>query len=93
MGRAILRGTAGGGRLRCAWQVGVEKEDHTQPKSGQSCHGGNAGHGASTSRRRDPMPRLTETLARRAVERAVADRQAEYVEEMQRILVRLVGQV
>jgi AcrR family transcriptional regulator len=30
--------------------------------------------------------RLTETLARRAVERAVGDRQAEYVEEMQRIV-------
>ncbi len=32
------------------------------------------------------MPRLTETLARRAVERSVADRQAEYVQEIQRIL-------
>jgi AcrR family transcriptional regulator len=30
--------------------------------------------------------RLTETLARRAIERAVGDRQAEYVEEMQRIV-------
>ncbi|MEY2434935.1 MAG: hypothetical protein QOC92_4660 [Acidimicrobiaceae bacterium] len=32
------------------------------------------------------MVRLTETLARRAIERAVGDRQAEYVEEMQRIV-------
>jgi AcrR family transcriptional regulator len=32
------------------------------------------------------MPRLTETLARRAVERSVAERQSEYVEEMQRIV-------
>ena len=32
------------------------------------------------------MPRLTETLARRAVDRAIADRHAEYVEEMQRIV-------
>lgn len=32
------------------------------------------------------MVRLTETLARRAVERAVGDRQAEYVDEMQRIV-------
>jgi AcrR family transcriptional regulator len=30
--------------------------------------------------------RLTETLAQRAIERAVGDRQAEYVEEMQRIV-------
>jgi AcrR family transcriptional regulator len=32
------------------------------------------------------MTRLTETLARRAVERTYADRQAEYTEEMQRIM-------
>jgi AcrR family transcriptional regulator len=32
------------------------------------------------------MPRLTETMARRAVDRAVADRHAEYAEEMQRIV-------
>ncbi len=32
------------------------------------------------------MAKLTETMARRAVERAVADRQAVYVEEMQRIV-------
>ncbi len=32
------------------------------------------------------MPRLTETLARRAVERSVAERQAEYAEEMERIV-------
>src|SRR3954453_11173559 len=32
------------------------------------------------------MPRLTETFARRALDRAVADRQAEYEEEMQRVV-------
>ena len=32
------------------------------------------------------MPRLTETLARRAVERTYADRQVEYAQEMQRIV-------
>jgi len=32
------------------------------------------------------MPRLTETLARRAVERSIADRQAEYALEMERIV-------
>ena len=32
------------------------------------------------------MVRLTETLARRAIERSVGDRQAEYVDEMQRIV-------
>jgi AcrR family transcriptional regulator len=32
------------------------------------------------------MPRLTETLARRAVERSYADRQVEYAQEMQRIM-------
>jgi AcrR family transcriptional regulator len=32
------------------------------------------------------MPRLTETLARRAVERSYADRQNEYAQEMQRIV-------
>src|SRR4051794_24210591 len=52
------------------------------PRAGY-CH---ADRRASTSRRRGSMPRLTETLARRAVERAVADRHAEYVEEMQRIV-------
>src|SRR5439155_2084205 len=31
-------------------------------------------------------PKLTETLARRAVERSVAERQAEYAQEMQRIV-------
>jgi len=32
------------------------------------------------------MPRLTETLARRAVERSYADREAEYAQEMHRIM-------
>ncbi len=32
------------------------------------------------------MPRLTETLARRAVERTLAEREAEYAQEMQRIV-------
>jgi AcrR family transcriptional regulator len=32
------------------------------------------------------MPRLTETLARRAVERSVADRQSQYLQEIQRIV-------
>ena len=32
------------------------------------------------------MARLTETLARRALDRAVADRQAEYMQEMQRVV-------
>jgi AcrR family transcriptional regulator len=32
------------------------------------------------------MPKLTETMARRAVERSVADRQEAYAEEMQRIV-------
>jgi AcrR family transcriptional regulator len=35
---------------------------------------------------RTTMPRLTETLARRAVERTYADRQVEYSQEMQRIM-------
>jgi AcrR family transcriptional regulator len=35
---------------------------------------------------RDTMARLTDTLARRAVERSVGDRQAEYALEMQRIV-------
>lgn len=32
------------------------------------------------------MPRLTETLARKAIEQTFADRQAEYAQEMQRIM-------
>jgi AcrR family transcriptional regulator len=37
------------------------------------------------------MPRLTETLARRAVERSVADRQSEYLQEIQRIVEATYG--
>ena len=37
------------------------------------------------------MPRLTETVARRAVERSVADRQAEYLQEIQRIVEATYG--
>jgi AcrR family transcriptional regulator len=40
---------------------------------------------------RDPTARLTETLAQRAVDRSVGDRQAEYALEMQRVVEATFG--
>jgi AcrR family transcriptional regulator len=45
----------------------------------------------TASLKEDPVAELAETLARRAVDRSVADRQASYVSEMQRIVEATYG--